>query len=143
MDALGSSAHTAVVPVDGVISSSEAANAFDIQQNLEAAFEAPGSKGVMLEINSPGGSPVQSEYVFRAILDLKAQYPAKPVHAVIGDVDKWCILHCGSSRHYSCCTRIDYRIDRCSVIGFWLSRFDGKTRNRSSSRNIWRQQGHA
>ena len=86
MDALGSSAHTAVVPVDGVISSSEAANAFDIQQNLEAAFEAPGSKGVMLEINSPGGSPVQSEYVFRAILDLKAQYPAKPVHAVIGDI---------------------------------------------------------
>ena len=86
MDALGSSAHTAVVPVDGVIASSEAANAFDIQQNLEAAFEAPGSKGVMLEINSPGGSPVQSEYVFRAILDLKAQYPEKPVHAVIGDI---------------------------------------------------------
>lgn len=86
MDALGSSAHTAVVPVDGVIASSEAANAFDIQQNLEAAFEAPGSKGVMLEINSPGGSPVQSEYVFRAILDLKAQYPGKPVHAVIGDI---------------------------------------------------------
>ena len=86
MDALGSSEHTAVVLVDGVIASSEAANAFDIQQNLEAAFEAPGSKGVMLEINSPGGSPVQSEYVFRAILDLKAQYPKKPVHAVIGDI---------------------------------------------------------
>ena len=86
MDALGSSEHTAVVLVDGVIASSEAANAFDIQQNLESAFEAPGSKGVMLEINSPGGSPVQSEYVFRAILDLKAQYPGKPVHAVIGDI---------------------------------------------------------
>ena len=86
MDALGSSEHTAVVLVDGVIASSEAANAFDIQQNLEAAFEAPGSKGVMLEINSPGGSPVQSEYVFRAILDLKAQYPKKPLHAVIGDI---------------------------------------------------------
>jgi protease-4 len=86
VDAMGSQSHTAVVPIDGVIAPGESANAFEIQQNLEAAFEAPGSKGVMLEINSPGGSPVQSEYVYRAILDLKAQYPGKPVHAVIGDI---------------------------------------------------------
>jgi protease-4 len=86
VDGHGSGSHTAVVPIDGVIAPAETANAFDIQQNLEAAFKAPGSKGVMLEINSPGGSPVQSEYVFRAILDLKAQYPDKPVHAVIGDI---------------------------------------------------------
>ena len=86
VDGMRSGSHTAVVPIDGVIAPSELANAFDIQQNLTAAFEAPGSKGVMLEINSPGGSPVQSEYVYRAILDLKAQYPGKPVHAVIGDI---------------------------------------------------------
>ena len=86
VDAMGSHTHTAVVPIDGVIAPGESANAYDIQQNLEAAFEAPGSRGVMLEINSPGGSPVQSEYVYRAILDLKAQYPGKPVHAVIGDI---------------------------------------------------------
>lgn len=86
VDGMRSGSHTAVVPIDGVIAPSELANAFDIQQNLTAAFEAPESKGVMLEINSPGGSPVQSEYVYRAILDLKAQYPGKPVHAVIGDI---------------------------------------------------------
>ena len=86
IDAMGSHSHTAVVPIDGVIAPGETANAYDIQQNLEAAFEAPGSKGVMLEINSPGGSPVQSEYVYRAILDLKAQHPGKAVHAVIGDI---------------------------------------------------------
>ena len=86
IDAMGSHSHTAVVPIDGMIAPGETANAYDIQQNLEAAFEAPGSKGVMLEINSPGGSPVQSEYVYRAILDLKAQHPGKAVHAVIGDI---------------------------------------------------------
>ena len=86
VDAIGSQSHTAVVPIDGVIASGQTANAFEIQQSLEAAFEASGSKGVMLEINSPGGSPVQSEYVYRAILDLKAQHPDKPVHAVIGDI---------------------------------------------------------
>mgnify|MGYP006225464503 CR=1 FL=1 len=86
IDALGAHSHTAVVPIDGMIAVGEAANAYDIQQNLEAAFEAPGSKGVMLEINSPGGSPVQSEYVYRAILDLKAQHNGKSEHAVIGDI---------------------------------------------------------
>ena len=48
VDAIGSQSHTAVVPIDGVIAPGETANAFEIQQNLEAAFEAPGSKGVML-----------------------------------------------------------------------------------------------
>lgn len=86
VDGMRSGSHTAVVPIDGVIATSELANAFEIQQNLTAAFEAPRSKGVMIEINSPGGSPVQSEYVYRAILDLKAQYPGKPVHAVIADI---------------------------------------------------------
>jgi len=86
VDALATAEHTAVVPIDGVIAAEESANAFDLQQNLQAAFEAPGSRGVMLEINSPGGSPVQAEYVYRTILDLKAAYPNKPVHAVIGDI---------------------------------------------------------
>jgi protease-4 len=86
VDGMHLRSHTAVVPIDGVIAPSEVANAVDIQQNLTAAFEAPGSEGVMLEINSPGGSPVQSEYVYRAILNLKALYPGKPVHAVISDV---------------------------------------------------------
>jgi protease-4 len=86
VDGLVGRPHTAVVPIEGVIAVGEMANAFEIQQNLEAAFQAPGSNGVMLEINSPGGSPVQAEYVYRALLDLKASYPGKPVHAVIGDV---------------------------------------------------------
>jgi len=86
VDGLVSTPHTAVVPIEGVIAVGEMANAFEIQQNLEAAFRAPGSSGIMLEINSPGGSPVQAEYVYRALLDLKASYPGKPVHAVIGDI---------------------------------------------------------
>ncbi|MDB4021694.1 signal peptide peptidase SppA [Litorivicinus sp.] len=79
-------AHTAVIPIEGVIAAGEAANAYDLQRNLEDAFEAPGSRGILLEINSPGGSPVQAEYVYQALLDLKASYPNKPVHAVIGDI---------------------------------------------------------
>ena len=78
--------HTAVVPIDGLIAADEATNAHDVILNLEEAFAAPTARGVMLEINSPGGSPVQSEYVYRALMRLKAAYPSKPVHAVIGDI---------------------------------------------------------
>ncbi len=85
-DALVMGPHTAVVSIDGVIAAGEPANAHDIELNLKAAFESPGARGVLLEINSPGGSPVQSEYVYQTILDLKSQYPGMPVHAVIGDI---------------------------------------------------------
>ena len=78
--------HTAVVPIDGLIAADEVTNAHDVILNLEEAFSAPNARGVMLEINSPGGSPVQSEYVYRALMRLKADYPGKPVHAVIGDI---------------------------------------------------------
>lgn len=78
--------HTAVVSIEGVIAASEFANAHDIGLNLKRAFEAPGTQGVLLEINSPGGSPVQSEYVYQTILDLKDRHPNIPVHAVIGDI---------------------------------------------------------
>lgn len=78
--------HTAVVPIDGLIAADEPTNAHDVILNLEEAFSAPNARGVMLEINSPGGSPVQSEYVYRALMRLKATYPSKPVHAVIGDI---------------------------------------------------------
>lgn len=78
--------HTAVVPIEGLIAADEVTNAHDVIVNLEEAFSAPNARGVMLEINSPGGSPVQSEYVYRALIRLKGEYPGKPVHAVIGDI---------------------------------------------------------
>jgi protease-4 len=49
-------------------------------------MESEDTVAVMLRINSPGGSPVQSDLVYQEILRLRAQYPEKPVYAVIGDI---------------------------------------------------------
>lgn len=78
--------HLAVVDVHGVISSGTPANAEDVIDSLEEAFKNPNAKAVALNINSPGGSPVQSDEIWQAVMDLKKDNPDKKVYAVIGDI---------------------------------------------------------
>lgn len=78
--------HTALVKVRGVIAEDQEADANRIATGLRNAFENKHVKAVILSINSPGGSPVQSGYVYDEIRRLRAKYPAIPVYAVIGDI---------------------------------------------------------
>ena len=52
--------HTALVDLTGVIADKEKASADHIVTGLRDAFENENAAGVILRINSPGGSPVQS-----------------------------------------------------------------------------------
>lgn len=78
-------AHTAMVSIDGVISSGTIANADLVVEGLTAAFENVDSQAVVMRINSPGGSPVQSDVIFNEARRLRALYPDKPLYAVIED----------------------------------------------------------
>ena len=78
--------HVAVVDISGEIADDSDANANDIISGLQDAFEAKHSKAVLLRINSPGGSPVQSAYVYDEIRKLKAEHKDKKVYAVITDI---------------------------------------------------------
>lgn len=77
--------HLGVVTVRGVIDSESPASAERIIEGLSRAWEAPGAAAVVLHIDSPGGSPVQSQRVFSEILRLREQGD-KPIIAVIEDV---------------------------------------------------------
>ena len=77
--------HLALVSVEGVIDSESPANAERLIEGLEAAWEAPDARAIVLHINSPGGSPVQSQRVYRAITALREQGD-KPIIAVIEDL---------------------------------------------------------
>lgn len=79
------SAHTAVVDLKGEISATSSASARNVIKGLQKAFEDDGTKGVILRINSPGGSAVQSGEIYDEILRLRAQYPHIPIYAVIED----------------------------------------------------------
>ena len=80
-----SSPHTAVIEVRGMIADKEAASADNIVGSLRAAFKDPNTKGVILRINSPGGSPVQSGYVYDEIRRLRGEKTNIKLYAVISD----------------------------------------------------------
>lgn len=103
-------AHTAVVQVNGPIMAGRPANAARIIEGLERAFKADNAQGVMLQINSPGGSPVASSRIYQAIDRLSAAHPDKPVHAVAGDV-------MASGAYYIAAAADDIHVNGASIVG--------------------------
>ena len=84
--------HTALVELEGLISAS-ATSADQINGSLRRAFKARSSKGVVLRINSPGGTPVQAALINDEIVRLKRMYPDKPMYVVVSDL-------CASGGYY-------------------------------------------
>ncbi|MEJ2680012.1 MAG: S49 family peptidase [Gammaproteobacteria bacterium] len=78
--------HTAVIDVEGMIAADKPANAEAIGHALQAAFESSHAQGILLRINSPGGSPVQAALIFDEIQRLRKKFPEKKVYAVISDM---------------------------------------------------------
>jgi protease-4 len=78
--------HTALVDLVGVIAPKSDASAAVINESLRLAFETKSARGIILRINSPGGSPVQSAMVFDEIRRLRALHQDKPLIAVVEDV---------------------------------------------------------
>lgn len=78
--------HTALIKLSGVIASGEAAGSENIISGLKAAFKHDDTVGIVIEINSPGGSPVQSAYIFDEIMRLKKENESIPVYAVVSDI---------------------------------------------------------
>lgn len=77
---------TAVVRVSGSIGAGGDTTAEQTIQSLQAAFQHPGTRGVILHVNSPGGSPVHASQINDAIVQLKAEHPDIPLHAVADDM---------------------------------------------------------
>lgn len=102
--------HTALVDLEGVISSDSLASADRINSGLRAAFESEGSVGVVLRINSPGGSPVQAGLINDEIKRLRAKYPQKPFYAVVEEV-------CASGGYYVAAAADKIYVDKASLVG--------------------------
>ena len=80
------SSHLAVIDIVGTIAADEkSVNSEDTIKSLKKAFENKQSKAVVLNINSPGGSPVQSDEIWQEIQYQKKAHTDKKIYAVIGD----------------------------------------------------------
>lgn len=101
--------HTAVIEIKGEIAAGADASAEFVNAALRTAFEDPGSKAIVLLINSPGGSPVQAGMMNDEILRLKAKHK-KPVYAVVEE-------SCASAAYYIAVSADQIFVDKASIVG--------------------------
>ena len=101
--------HTAVIEIKGEIASGSEASAELVISSLRSAFEDSGTQGVVLLINSPGGSPVQAGIINDEIHRLKAKYN-KPVYAVVEET-------CASAAYYIAVATDKIYVDKASIVG--------------------------
>ncbi|MCF6283371.1 MAG: S49 family peptidase [Candidatus Polarisedimenticolaceae bacterium] len=102
--------HTALIEINGVIAADAEASADNLITGLRNAFDDAGTKGVILRINSPGGSPVQAGYVNDEINRLKKLHPDIPVYAVVVDI-------CASGGYYIAVAADKIYADKGSIVG--------------------------
>jgi len=101
---------TAVVHVDGEIDRGSRANAEVVISGLQHAYETPQVKGVVVVINSPGGSPVQAGQIYDEIRRLRAQNPDKPTYAVVEEL-------AASGGYYVAAGADRIFVDKASLVG--------------------------
>ncbi|TMH62693.1 MAG: S49 family peptidase [Betaproteobacteria bacterium] len=101
---------TALVELRGELDADSPASAENITSGLQAAFKNKGTQGVVLRINSPGGSPVQAGEINDEIRRLRAKYPATPIYAVVEEV-------CASGAYYVAVAADQIYVNKASLIG--------------------------
>jgi protease IV len=108
-DAMGGK-HTALVEISGVIGPGTDASAEKIATALQAAFKDKNTQGVVLRINSPGGSPVQSQEIYDEMKRLRLKYPAIPLYVVVEDL-------CASGGYYVAAAADRIYVAKGSILG--------------------------
>ena len=110
--------HTALVDIDGLIVPGGDASADRITAALQAAFEDEHTKGVVLRINSPGGSPVQAQMIYDEMRRLRKKHPNIPLYAVVEDL-------CASGGYYVAVGADRIYVNQSSIVGSIGVRMDG------------------
>jgi len=101
---------TAMVEIQGEIDANARASADNVISGLQAAFKNKGTQGVVLKINSPGGSPVQAGEINDEIRRLRLKYPDTPIYAVVEEI-------CASGAYYVAVAADKIYVDKASLVG--------------------------
>lgn len=103
-------AHTALIEISGVIEAGGEVNADSFLNSLHDAYDDKNTKGIILRINSPGGSPVQAGIINDEIRRQKKLHPDIPVYAVVEDI-------CASGGYYIAAAADKIYVDKASIVG--------------------------
>ena len=102
--------HTALIDIQGEIGAQDQVNADSVVSSLHDAYDNKHTKGVILRINSPGGSPVQAGIINDEIKRQRSLHPEIPVYAVVEDI-------CASGGYYIAVAADKIYVDKASIIG--------------------------
>ncbi|STY29102.1 signal peptide peptidase [Legionella wadsworthii] len=101
--------HVGLVEIIGEMSESKA-NADDFAKSLDSAYKNSGLKALIVRINSPGGSPVQAEYMYNMIKYYQKKYPDIKVYSV-------CVDACASAAYYVAVAADSVYASPASLVG--------------------------
>src|SRR4051812_38532388 len=102
--------HTAMVELNGVIAPGGEASADKVTSSLQAAFKDKNTQGVVIRINSPGGSPVQAQTIYDEMRRLRKKYPEIPLYAVVEDI-------CASGGYFVAAGADRIYVGKASLVG--------------------------
>jgi protease-4 len=99
-----------MVEVSGIIAPGSDASAEKVNASLQAAFKDKNTQGVIVRINSPGGSPVQAQTIYDEMKRLRKKYPEIPLYAVVEDV-------CASGGYFVAAGADRIYVGKASIVG--------------------------
>lgn len=102
--------HTALVDVKGIIGPGSDSSADKVMLALQSAFKDKNTQGVVMRINSPGGSPVQAQSIFDEMKRLRQKYPGTPLYVVVEDL-------CASGGYYVAAAADKIYVAKGSIVG--------------------------
>jgi protease-4 len=103
-------AHTALIEIDGTIEAGTTGAADSVIPALNRAYSDDSAVGVILRINSPGGSPVQAGMINDEIVRLRKAYPKKPLYVVVDEI-------CASGGYYIAAAADKIFVNKASIVG--------------------------
>lgn len=102
--------HSALIELSGVIGGRTGIKADDMIGSINSAFKNEDVQGIILRINSPGGTPAQAGYINSEITRLRAKYPDKSIYSVVTDI-------CASGGYYVAVGTEKIFVDKASIVG--------------------------
>lgn len=102
--------HVGIIDISGELIDTKAANADDFAKGMDSAYKNKGLKALILRINSPGGSPVQAEYIYNMVHYYKSKYPSIKIYSV-------CVDMCASAAYYVAVAADQIYASPASMVG--------------------------
>lgn len=103
--------HVGLIEIKGnIFNNSQSVDADNFIKGLAKAYDNEEMKAVILRIDSPGGSPVQADYMYNTIKYYREKHPDIKIYAV-------CVDMCASAAYYVAAAADEIYANPSSLVG--------------------------